>query len=430
MQQEFQKYFNHEAAHAKFIAKMESGETAQNPSQTLMNHFLVSKLYDYALMKQKTVYYDFGFESCQSILKYIEQVHNYINKHYDNVYQMNIYNPFLSLLAKKKEEGEEVPSSLEELYSGGKPEILFLGKTLEDGFLYLDLNCNSSLQIRLYGYECDETSAHRDFFRKIHEEITENSEKENKERNKFFIFSLGQRGDLRIDQIEMPVFSFTESNYSKITRESYAYVLKELPENNPNGRIVIVSGPPGTGKTYLVRSFISESENCCVILVPNTMITGLESPQLLTTLVNFKEENMIEGEKIVFVIEDADVALGSRKDHVGDVLSVTSILNLSDGIIGDSLGVRVIATTNLENVEFDEAITRPGRLLKHIEIGRLDPIEASEAFEKITEGRKHIFMEPKTLAEIYAEANDYISQMPQPKPAAKKKKIGFGFDCK
>ena len=68
------------------------------------------------------------------------------------------------------------------------------------------------------------------------------------------------------------------------------------------------------------------------------------------------------------------------KDNIN---SVQSLLNLGDGILGSLLDLRIVATTNAHELHLDEAISRPGRLSKMLEVGPLDIHTARSVFSRL-----------------------------------------------
>src|SRR5690606_35881131 len=84
--------------------------------------------------------------------------------------------------------------------------------------------------------------------------------------------------------------------------------------------------------------------------------------------------------KIVLILEDADDVLAPREQT--NMAGIHSILNLTDGILGKILNVRIIATTNALAKSLDRAIIRPGRLCVHSEVGPLSQDHAQRIFER------------------------------------------------
>jgi len=98
---------------------------------------------------------------------------------------------------------------------------------------------------------------------------------------------------------------------------------------------------------------------------------------------------------------------------------VSLLLNLTDGIMGDALGLQIICTMNGPLNEVDTALLRPGRLLTHREIRALTAPEAARlaAFlgKPLPEGNT------VTLAELFANARP-AATLPG---AESRRKMGF-----
>ncbi len=263
--------------------------------------------------------------------------------------------------------------------------------------------------------------------RKILKVCKDNSEKPKKQGYVFAI--MRQNNGLSLTRMGYAGSPLEELNYSKPVMEDYRYVVRDLKAPDPSGRIIILDGKPGTGKTYLVRSLLNEVPDAMFVIVPPSLVSSLGGPELLPLLVSNRQSYMKTGPTIL-VLEDADSCLAPRAaDNMG---SISSILNLGDGIFGSLLDIRIIATTNAKCEDMDEAIMRPGRLSKRIEVGNLSYEEANAVFQRLLnnkselalptgEGRTIGFESVKkgklyTLADVYKLARDNGWE---PKPAAK-----------
>jgi SpoVK/Ycf46/Vps4 family AAA+-type ATPase len=188
-------------------------------------------------------------------------------------------------------------------------------------------------------------------------------------------------------------------NYEENVSKDTQHILKDLATNSPCGRMIIFDGPPGCGKTYLVRGLLSEIKNAMFVLIPPDLAGELTNPNLVKTIVSNHDTL---GGPTVFIIEDADKCLASRGPDNLHILS--NILNLSDGIVGSLCDIRVICTTNARSEDIEEAILRPGRLCRRIHIGELTKARGMAIFKRLTgkdldlSGRRDSTI---SLAEVY-----------------------------
>jgi len=202
-------------------------------------------------------------------------------------------------------------------------------------------------------------------------------------------------------------------NYNPGVLSAYDHVVEDLNTESPCGRLTILSGTPGTGKTYVVRSLLSAVTNAAFILVPPHLMKELSGPEILPALTQAKNE--FNG-PIVLIIEDADQCLVERKE--GDMSAISSMLNLGDGILGSILDVRILATTNAKTLEMDEATRRPGRLCRYIPIGLLDKASAEAALSRLVGRSVPQQQGQMTLAEVYSKAR-VLGWKPPPKEPEK-----------
>jgi hypothetical protein len=212
----------------------------------------------------------------------------------------------------------------------------------------------------------------------------------------------------------------TKSNYPDEVLSQYDRICEELVAKVPRGRLTVVNGPPGTGKSFFIKGLISGCKNAAFVIIQPSDIHGIVSPSGLKMLMDFKDNYLALSEKVVLVMEDADDALAPR-EH-GNMGMISALLNLGDGIMGSVLDIRIVATTNRETQEFDSAIMRPGRLSTHTTIGKLSPERAAARLTELL-GEKVAPDKPMSLAEIYQRAYDKNwAEAKQQKP----KTVGFG----
>jgi hypothetical protein len=214
------------------------------------------------------------------------------------------------------------------------------------------------------------------------------------------VYSLAE-GPNGVEIIEVGVANqpWEEGNYTPEVVEQFKFSVSELQNENPTGRLILVYGEPGTGKTFFICGLINEVLDAIFVLIPSHMVEDLAGPKLIPMLI--RARSLSDSDKpIVLVIEDADKALVPREE--GSLASISSLLNISDGIVGRTLNLRVVCTTNAKETEIDPALMRAGRLSTKIEIGPLSPEQAQEVFFRVSDGVTcGEFEGPVPLAEIY-----------------------------
>jgi hypothetical protein len=188
-------------------------------------------------------------------------------------------------------------------------------------------------------------------------------------------------------------------NYSPQVQQMIQDVTRNLSNPVPDGRLTILEGPPGTGKTYILRGIMEETPNVLFVFVPSTLVPSLGDPSLVPVLLDLRDKNNVP---VVLVIEDADECLTTRQGD--NMSSVSSLLNLTDGLMGSLLDLRVLATTNARKSDMDPAILRRGRLCRHIKVDALPPAQCNTIYERLTGTTTQAFVKNTVLADVYDEA--------------------------
>jgi hypothetical protein len=210
------------------------------------------------------------------------------------------------------------------------------------------------------------------------------------------------------------------NNYDPEVLEGYDRIKAELKAANPRGRLTILNGPAGTGKTYLIRGLLQEVTGTVFVVVPPHALPSLSEPAALTALSKLRRDH--QDEPIVLVVEDADECLARREE--GNLSAISAVLNIGDGLMGSVMDVRIVATTNAMHQDFDPAIKRPGRLSTSMTVGKIKAELANQIYKRLT-GKDEVICEPlkeMMLAEVYQKAYDG-GWKPLP---GKKKSVGFG----
>ena len=213
---------------------------------------------------------------------------------------------------------------------------------------------------------------------------------------KVHLFIKNQYGDYDFEplSINLPSNLDLELNYGKEFLDIDKKIKNRLADK-PNG-LFMFHGLPGTGKTTYIKYLASQVKRD-FIYIPTSMIEFFTSdPNCLHTL--------IQKPNSVIILEDAEKAILKRLGDGMDSSAVSSLLNLSDGILSDILKTSVIVTYNCPKQDVDDALKRKGRLQMDYEFSELS-IENSKKLAKKLKYSKTLIEEkivsPLTLNEIY-----------------------------
>lgn len=174
--------------------------------------------------------------------------------------------------------------------------------------------------------------------------------------------------------------SITDHLYDTFLPEAYPYLnINKLAEDyiNTDEPILVLMGPPGTGKTRLIRYIL---HNICEKINSNVkvMITSdqhiIEEGNLFLHFIGSNEH--------VLVLEDIDYHLKSRRD--GNT-AMYNFLAISSGLaVGHQKDKKIILSTNLPNVtNIEPALLRPGRCFGVIETRELSHDESVILLDKL-----------------------------------------------
>ncbi|NDC76438.1 MAG: AAA family ATPase [Chitinophagia bacterium] len=141
-----------------------------------------------------------------------------------------------------------------------------------------------------------------------------------------------------------------ETHYNDDLLPTHRTIITELRKKGQSG-LYLFHGAPGTGKTTYIRHLIHQMHKK-VIFLPPGMLPATEGPAMSKFLIGNTDT--------VFVMEDAEEMLVSRDQAHNSGMS--TLLNLTDGLMGQALGIQFIASFNTDRNRIDKALLRNGRL--------------------------------------------------------------------
>lgn len=174
-----------------------------------------------------------------------------------------------------------------------------------------------------------------------------------------------------------------------------AETIDRFIEGNCSG-LVILHGYQGTGKTTYIRHLIHSARRK-MIYMGGDLVDKLSDPSFIPFIQ--KQKNS------VIIVEDCEELLASRNSGGRTNSGLVNILNISDGLLGDSLCIKFICTFNAPLKDIDQALLRKGRLVARYEFRALQPEKVNRLIEA-----EHLNVPPQdhpmTLADIYNYYDD------------------------
>lgn len=236
-----------------------------------------------------------------------------------------------------------------------------------------------------------------------------------------------QRGVGKIwRSLEAAGWSETRPNYPARTRRFLEPLVTDAVEVVAGGRLILMHGPPGTGKTSAVRTIARQNRGKLTVeyvLDPESLF-GRDAGYFTSVVFNSSDDGDEDDSDVsptrLLVLEDCDELLSAdAKDRSGQGLA--RLLNLVDGLIGQGMNTAVLITTNEPVGAFHAAVTRPGRCGAVIPFGLFEPDEAAAWLR--AHGREPGDVAGRmSLAQLFAFGKEAARP---PVPTPKREPIGF-----
>ena len=137
--------------------------------------------------------------------------------------------------------------------------------------------------------------------------------------------------------------------------------------------LVLLHGEPGTGKTTYIRHLMYEIKGRNFLVMDASVFSYITDSSFIDLL--------LDNKNAVIILEDCETMLSDRVTTGNQMLS--TLLNLSDGIIGDSMNFKFICTFNAPIGKLDKAIQRKGRMKVKYEFKKLSADKTHELGKKL-----------------------------------------------
>ena len=168
----------------------------------------------------------------------------------------------------------------------------------------------------------------------------------------------------------------------------------------------LLFGPPGTGKTMLLKAIAAEVE-AHVLRVNGPSIYSKYLGDTESSLRSIWEEATRFAPSLIFIDEIDALAPKRDSDESGETESrvVATLLTLMDGMQPDSRVV-VVGATNRPN-QLDPALRRPGRLGQELEIGIPDASGRNQILQLLMSKMPHT-LTAKNINDIAMKTHGYV----------------------
>jgi len=233
------------------------------------------------------------------------------------------------------------------------------------------------------------------FYKQIIEKSTSKAkllESLTQKKNNIFIINR-KDGDYVLENYEITEMGtyhhIVDTHYNDNFRPAYNKFVTFLKDPEPG--FVLFTGLPGTGKSSLIQHLIGKADKLDkrIIILPPSLINILSDPDFTEFASRYLKDS-------VLCIEDAEDILTDRQKQYNP--AVKNILNITDGILGKIMKIKVLCTVNNETA-IDKALLRKGRLKLRYNFEPLHPQKATSLSAGL--GINKIYDRPVTLADIY-----------------------------
>lgn len=202
---------------------------------------------------------------------------------------------------------------------------------------------------------------------------------------------------------KLPTKDFSELDILKNYNDDFVaenVLIKNFVNTEDESGLIILHGDKGTGKSTYIRHLISSYPEKKFVYIPANLVSILSQPNFSTFLMTLQNH--------VIILEDCEEAIKDRKAN-GSPAAVSLLLNLTDGLLSDGLGLKFICTFNDDVKNIDSALLRKGRLVSKYEFKSLNTEKANtllgnlygEDYKSGKYDHEPATEKPLSLADIY-----------------------------
>ena len=221
---------------------------------------------------------------------------------------------------------------------------------------------------------------------------------------KFYMIAQNQQG-LYNQSVDFDITEIKDGEYERYYGKGFPHEkMLEFVTNDKTDNLMIIHGPPGTGKSEYLKHLFQFSDRK-VIYVPPSMLAMISTPSFVSY--------MIQNRGSLIVIEDSEEILSVDRNA-----ATQNLLGMSSGLLKSALDIKCICTLNCDIGKIDPALLRKGRLhFEHL-FRRLTKEEGRELAEFV--GIDIEINDEITISEIFNNAATSV------KDNFEKPKLGFG----
>lgn len=253
-----------------------------------------------------------------------------------------------------------------------KTTVPFAGKKGSDKSWLLILKNGFLIEIRSYKVTIQTNSnIAQEEIEAFEKELVSFKKNDKKDSPKFYMIS-NRYGGFNLEKFHVNDCKIDISMHYNDDFPVFNNDVSDFLQNKKRHGLVLLHGKSGTGKTTYIRHLIGKVKRKFVFL-PLHMAETLSNPELLPFL--------SENKNCILIIEDCEKLIVEREN--GQFHNeIATLLNLSDGLLNDALGIKLICTFNTAFSKIDQALTRKGRMVNRYEFKELDVHKANDLAEK------------------------------------------------